>query len=351
MSAADLADAIEGVIGSNDEHQEVKIFLDTGYMPLNRDISGSYDGGMPVGRIVEMFGPPSSGKTAIATKVMIAAQQAGGVAAFMDHERSFDVGLAAGFGLDVTKGRWVFKTPETFQESVDYAKKLMQVIRTKELIDEDAPIVIVFDSLASMVPQSILVDSKGKERDAADRNMNDNTALARATSAYFPALAMLAEKYNALLLFLNQARTKIGVMYGDPTTTPGGVSPEFYSSVRIKLGRTMLTSGQGKDRQTVGQAIGSECVKNKVSRPFQKSKWNFMFREDGSGFFDVIGSTIEHAIDEGILKTSGPRVEWTDGKSYFKSQLAKRIEDEGLEEELFGLLRKHEAKLRGKETA
>lgn len=348
MSVEALADAIADVIGDNDEHQEVKHFLDTGFMPLNKAISGRYDGGMPSGRIVEMFGPPSSGKTAIATKVMIAAQQAGGIAAFMDHERSFQIPLAVGFGLDDTKGRWVFKTPETFEESVDYAQKLMKVVRDKELIDPDAPIVVVFDSLASMVPQSVLVDSKGKERAATDRNMNDNTALARATSAHFPALAMLAEKYNALLLFLNQLRTKIGVMYGDPTKTTGGDSPEYYASVRIKLGRAMLTTGTGKDKQTIGQQIGAECIKNKVVRPFQKAKWNFMFREDGSGFFDVIGSTIEYATDEGLLKTSGPRVEWIDGKSYFRSQLVKKIEDEGLQDELFDLLRKHEGKLLAK---
>jgi protein RecA len=289
-----------------------------------------------------------SHNTAIATNVMTAAQRAGGIAAFMDHERSFDVGLGKSFGLDDTPGKWVFKTPETFEQSVDYTKKLMKVVRDKALIHPDAPIVIVFDSLAAMVPQSILTDSKGNERDASQRNMNDNTALARATSAHFPALAMLAEKYNALLLFLNQARTKIGVMYGDPTTTPGGNAPEFYMSVRIKLGRKMLTSGSGSDKKTVGQQIGAECVKNKVSRPFEKAAWNFMFKEDGSGFFDVIGSTVDHACDIGVLKQSGPRVEWIDGTNHFKGTLAEKIIEDGSQDELFGLLRDHEAKLLGR---
>lgn len=327
-----LLDDITDIIGANDEHQEVKTFLDTGYPPLNKAISGDYKGGLPVGRIVEMFGPPSSGKTAIATKAMIAAQQAGGIAAFFDHERSFDIGLAASMGLEVDGGRWVFKTPRTFEESVTMAAKLAAGVRQKKLIDKDAPIICVFDSLASMVPQS------KADKSAADYNMNDNTALARATSAAFPALAMECEENQMLCLFLNQARTKIGVMFGDPTTTPGGNAPEFYASVRIKLGRKQIAEKVDGEKQMMGQEIGAECVKNKITRPFQKAKWRFMFNEDGTGKFDVVGSLVTLFCEDGTLETTGARVKWTDGKTYYKKALIQKIEDEGLQDELFALL-------------
>ncbi|OAB55684.1 hypothetical protein AY600_02070 [Phormidium willei BDU 130791] len=327
--AKTLADELEALIGGNDDHQEVKHWLDTGFPPLNYAISGDYFGGMPSGRMVEMFGPPSSGKTAIATQVMISAQRAGGIAAFMDHERSFDVGLAKSMGLSTEPGQWIFKTPETFEQSIGIAGRVAAHVRDKGLIPEDAPIAFVFDSLAMMVPKSKF------DKEASDYNMNDNTALARATSAAFPALMGLCEKHNMLALFLNQARTKIGVMYGDPTTTPGGNAPEFCASVRIKLGRSQLVD---KTKEKIGQRIGAECVKNKVNRPFLKAAWDFKFNEDGTGSFDVEGSLLDHLTDKGILTQSGPRVTWTDGKSYFKSELTKKIKEEGRLEELKALL-------------
>lgn len=329
-----LADLVSELIGDNDEKQEVKIWLDTGFPPLNHAISNEYNGGMPGGRIVEMFGPPSAGKTAIATNVMIAAQKAGGIAMFLDHERSFDVGLAQQLGLDVSPGRWIYKKPMTFEEAMTLTKKLARGVRDKGVIPADAPIVIVYDSLASMVPQSILVDSKGKEKDAEDRNMNDNTALARATSAHFPALATIAEHYDVLCLFLNQQRTKMGVMYGDPTSTPGGNAPEFYASVRIKLSRAMLK----QDKDILGQRISAECIKNKVSRPFQKAQWDFLFQDDGTGKFDVIGSLLTYMKEKGKIGTAGAYIEWIDGKKYHQGPLAKKIEDEGLLPELMKML-------------
>lgn len=331
----DLADALIAAIGANDEHQEPKHWLDTGFPPLNEAISGSFFDGMPSGRIVEMFGPPSSGKTAIATKVMASAQTVGGIAAFMDHERSFDLAQGKNLGLDDTPGRWVFKTPDTFEKSIGLVAKMAMTVREKKLIAPEAPIVAVFDSLASMVPQSKF------EKDAAEYNMNDNTALARATSAAFPALAGICERTNMLCLFLNQSRTKIGVMYGDPTTTPGGNAPEFYSSVRIKLSRAQLTAGEGKDKRMIGQRITAECVKNKVSRPFRKTTWDFLFNEDGTGSFDVIGSLVDYMVEKGMIESSGPRITWK-GSKPFKSAFKKQVADEGLLPELLDMLRAKE---------
>lgn len=331
--AEDLAKAILDAIGENDETQGVKIWLSTGFAPLDHAISGKYrEGGMPVGRIVEMFGPPSCGKTAIATNVMANAQARGGVAMFLDHERSFDKGLGQKLGLSLEKHHWIFKTPETFEQSVMYAINGAKAIREKNLIDKDAPIVCVFDSLAAMVPQSKMA----KEVDA--QGMNDSLALAKATSSVFPTLAVYAEKYQMLPLVLNQTRQKPGVIYGDPTTTPGGEAPKYYASVRIQLGAKKIVDGSGDDKQMLGQEIGAKCIKNKVSRPFQTAKWEFRFRPDGSGYFDVTTSLIAHLIDLGVLVSSGARVTWTDGKSYYKKALSEKIDTEGKQAELLALL-------------
>lgn len=338
MSVAEsLAKEFEDLIGSNDEAASVKMWLDTGLPELNLALSGMYDGGMPVGRIVEMFGPESSGKTAIATKVMAAAQKAGGIAIFCDHEHSFDQDHAEQMGLDLSAGRFIYKKPNTFEQAIVMVNKVVSHIREKNLIDKDAPIVAVFDSLASMVPKS------KAEKNMDELNMNDNTALARATSAAFPTLAMLAEKNDVCLIFLNQVRTKIGIVFGDPTTTPGGDSPKFYSSVRIKLGRRMISKEVPgvKGKVKVGQTISAECIKNKVSPPFGKASWDFMF-DDGSGrgYFDAIGSTIDHLVSVGQLAKGGSFITWTDGKKLARKTLIEKIQSEDLWEELIALLPK-----------
>jgi protein RecA len=320
-----LAQELEGLLGKNATQQEVSVWLDTGFKPLNKAISGRYDGGLPGGRMVEMFGGSSCGKTAIATCVMAAAQRRGGIAAFNDHEHSFDVGQAQGVGLD-PNGAWVYKQPETFEESVDDMVKLARGVRSKKLIAPEAPIVAVFDSLASMVPQSKLYDSKGNEKGAGDLSMHDNLALAKCTSSAFPALAQMASKYNMMLLFLNQTRTKPGVMYGDPTTTPGGNAPEYYASVRIQLTRSML---KDKKEGTIdGQDIKAFLKKNKVSAPYKEANWRFLFREDGSGYFDTVYSTLDYMKSIGLLTLSGNYIEW-EGKKYYQQQLADKIQAEG----------------------
>lgn len=328
-SSIALADAILLAIGANDEAQTVKTWLSTGFPPLDKAISGSYNGGMPSGRIVEMFGPASCGKTAISTAVMAHAQKAGGAAMFNDHERSFESGLAADLGLDLTPGRFVFKTPRTFEESVTNAIKFAQAAR--KVLPPEAPLVVVFDSLAAMVPKSKLA----KELD--EQGMNDSLALAKATSAVFPVLAQFAEEYQVLMLFLNQVREKPGVTHGDPTTTPGGKAPAFYASVRIQLGGEKLYEGEGANKQWIGQTIKAKCVKNKVSRAFEKAEWDFRILPSGKGHFDVTKSLVNHLCDTGAIATAGARCTWTDGKSYFRSVLAKKIDDEKLQAELRAL--------------
>lgn len=332
----EIADALASVIGGNDDEATVKQWLDTGFPVLNHAASARWDGGFPVGRMIEIAGPPSAGKTAIATAAMASAQRMGGVAGFMDHERSFSAALAQSrLGLDVTPGRFIYKKPRTFEESVAISHAAWKIIREKKLIPDEAPICWVFDSLAAMVPQSVLVDSKGRERSAEDRNMNDNTSLARATSAHFPALAMLADEYNVCCIFLNQLRTKIGVMYGDPRKTTGGESAAYYFSQRLWLSSSKVKKGT----DIVGTQVTGNFVKNKTSRPFTEADWYFMFEEDGTGYFDREKSLIEFLEKNGHIQKGKPGyVVWTDGKQYPRDTLAKAIRDSGSFEELVKML-------------
>jgi len=335
-SAEDLAKALESVIGKNDEEATVSTFLDTGFAPLNFAASSRYDGGFPGGRMIEIAGPPSAGKTALATAAMGYAQRRGGLAGFNDHERSFSYALAERLGLN-TKERFVYKKPRTFEESITIAVKAASYVREKKLIAPTSPIVWVFDSLASMVPQSVLIDQKtGKDRNAEDRNMNDNTALARATSAHFPAFAQWCEDLDMCGIFLNQTRTKIGVMYGDPTTTPGGDSPKFYFSQRLMLSAKQIKQGD----EIIGNEVTAKFIKNKVTRPFQKATYRFMFQPDGTGRFDVERSTVEFLEAQGLLKKGRPGfVEW-EGKQIGKEALARLIQRENKMRELLALLPK-----------
>ena len=323
-----LAAALAGVIGESAEQVGIKNWLDTGIPELNKALSGDYEKGIPGGRVIEIFGPASSGKTFIATMIMKAAQEAGGIAGFSDHERSFDPKLAASLGMetDVNTGLFVYKRPETFEESVATAVTFCEQVRKLKLIPDDAPLVWVFDSVASMIPYSKLYDDKGKRREAGDYNMRDKLALATATSQSYPMLAQFAEDYNMTVLLLNQIRMKPGVMYGDPTTTPGGQAAEFYASIRISLGRKMITNGKtGDDKEISGQEITANLVKNKCARPFQKAKWRVLFKEGGGAMVDVVGSTVDFMLRKGFLIRDGKRIEW-EGKKYFEAQLIAHLQ-------------------------
>lgn len=313
-----LSKALESAIGKNDVEQSVSNFLDTGYPPLNRIISGSYDGGIPYGRIVEIFGASSSGKTAIATLVMIAAQRAGGVAIFLDHEGSFDIQMAKDMGLSAEFPFWIYKRPETWEKSNTIALQAAEAIRKSKAIPEDAPIVCVFDSVAAMIPQSVF--DKGID----EYTMNDTTALARVTSTTLKAVNQLSGKLNMTLLYLNQIRLKPGVAYGDPTTTPGGQALEFYASVRLSLSRSKLNETVDGEKTMVGQTITVKTTKNKLTRPQQTISLPLLFKDNGMAYFDVVGGLIDELIDQGKIKLSGSRVEW-DGKSYHKRQLVEHL--------------------------
>ncbi len=330
-SAADIAKSLAAAIGANDEEVTVKQFLPSGFPPLDHASNSHWDlGAFPVGRMIEIAGPPSSGKTALATAAMAGAQALGGIAGFMDHERSFSLKLAPKLGLDVTPGRFVFKTPKTFEESLQMCVVAATHVRKNKLIDKSAPICWVFDSLAAMVPQSAYYEMKNGKivgvKSVEDRKMNDNTALARATSASFPAFAQHCEELDIMAIFLNQIRTDIGVMFGDNRKTTGGNAPAFYFSQRLWLSASQIKKGT----DIIGMEVTGKYMKNKVARPFQTAKWRFMFQEDGTGKFDRQRSLIEFLEEQGFLTKSSKAgcVDW-DGKQIPKETLARQIEAEG----------------------
>jgi recombination protein RecA len=327
MSTPDEIVKALGAFGIHDEQSTVTQFLSTGYPELDHALSNGWENsGLPVGRIVEIYGPESSGKTAIAGQAMIAAQRMGGFAGFNDHERSFQQYLSVGQGLDPHPGRFNYKKPKTFEDSLAHCISVSRLLRAKKLIPDDAPICWVFDSLAQMVPQSALYDKNGKEKEATDRSMHDNTALARATSAHFPAFAQWCDDLNICAIFLNQIRMNIGVVYGNPETTPGGRTPKFAFSQRISLGAKKITKGEGADAEVVGSQITAKIVKNKITRPFRKATYRFEFKDDGTGYFNVHRSLIDFLVDEKILSKAGAYIEWTDGKKYYAGPLAEKLQ-------------------------
>ncbi len=340
MSSPDeIAKVLFGAIGKNDEEATVQHWLDSGFPPLNHASSSSWKGCFPVGRMVEIAGPPSSGKTAIATAAMAAAQKLGGIAGFMDHERSFSLKLAPRLGLDITPGRLIYKKPETFEQSISIFATAVKTIREKKLIPPTAPICWVWDSLAAMTPHAILYDDKGKLREIDKRSMKDKLELAVCTSTHFPAVAQLTEDYGVCSIFLNQMRNKIGVMFGDPRKTTGGDAPEFYFSQRLWLSSSQVKLGT----EVIGMEVTGNFRKNKVNRPFQTAKWRFMFKEDGTGRFDRERSLVEFLNDNKRLEAEGTKyvdekgaektvkkgyVLW-DGKQVSREALARLIEAEG----------------------
>lgn len=329
------------VLGENDEAQQVTSFIDTGYPPLNSAISGRPDGGIPEGRLSEMFGESSTGKTALATSWMVNAQKRGGVAGFIDWERSFDVSLAEGFGLSSKRPYWIYKRAETWESGNTVAAQAVRLIRESKIIKPEAPILFVFDSIASSIPRSTLYDSKGKRREVDEYTMNDTTALSRVTSTTLKSMAQVAGEFNATFLYLNQLRLKPGVVYGDPRTTPGGKSMEFYSTARLALGRQKITD---KSKEFLGQNISVQVVKSKLTRPFQTASLRMMYDEMGTAYFDTITSTIEYLKDHNIIPTAGKYIVWEGSNTYPVSLAKKASEDPDTLKSLTTMLMSHLSK-------
>lgn len=326
-----LADGLLEIIGENAKALGVQQWLDTGIPELNWALSNNHKRGLPVGRMVEIYGPASSGKTFLATMAMAAAQKAGGIAAFSDHERTFDPVIAQTLGLK-TKGQladgFIYQRPQTFEESVEMAVSISEKVRQKKLIKPEAPMVWVFDSVASMIPHAKLYNDKGERREAGTYNMKDKLALATSTSQSYPILAQFAEDNNMLVLLLNQIRTKPGVLYGNPETTPGGNAAEYYASIRLSLGRQEITNGKkGKDKIVEGFEVTAKTLKNKCARFGRQASWKVMFNEGLGVTIDPIATNVDYLLRRNLLERSGNYIVW-EGKKLYESKLVAQLKEE-----------------------
>ena len=235
-------------------------------------------GGLPKGRIVEVFGPESSGKTTLALHVVAQAQKAGGIAAFIDAEHALDPVYAAKLGVDV--GELLISQPDTGEQALEIADTLVR---------SGAVDVLVIDSVAALTPRAELEGEMGDSHVGLQ---------ARLMSQALRKLTGSISKSNCMVVFINQIRMKIGVMYGNPETTTGGNALKFYASVRLDIRRT----GQIKDRdEVVGNATRVKVVKNKLAPPFKVVEFDIMYGEGIS----KVGELIDLGIKAGVVEKSG----------------------------------------------
>jgi recombination protein RecA len=299
-------------VGGNDNAQSVMGWLSTGYLPLNYAMGGSYMGGFPVGRISEVYGGPSSGKTLMATMAMIETQKRNGFAVFLDYEHAFDIQRGADLGLDVvTPERWLFKKPGSAEEGLGLIQKICNSV--KELKSK-THVTIVVDSVAAMKTKEEIEAGFDKS------NMKTKLSLATVMSLGLKQVIDVVEESNVTLIFLNQVRVNPGVMFGDNETTPGGNALEFYASLRMRLQKGAKVFEKPSDRTSpvIGEIIRARMVKNKVFRPFQTAEWT----SDFTYGVELDVSHINALIEMGKLqKSSSGRIE-IEGKKLTITQLA-----------------------------
>lgn len=327
MGSSELAKGLRDIVGENDSHLGADMWIDSGLPELNWALCGNYFDGFASEGITEIFGPAASGKTFLATMAMIAAQRAGGVCGFSDHERTFNKVLAQSLGLKTTSDDgFVYKRPVTFEESINHCISTAKLVRERELIPKDAPMVWVFDSLASMVPYEKLYDKDGKSRLGKDVkvNMRDKLSLATCTSQHFPTLSQFAADNNMLVLMLNQIRVDPGVMYGNPNKTPGGNAPEFYSGNRLSIGKKDIVNDK---KEVIGSRITCKTLKCKFARFGRTAEWDIFFLPDRGAMVDHIGSNVDFILRRELLPRSGTYYEW-EGKKYQKKTLVDRMRDD-----------------------
>ena len=293
----------------DDNVQEVEV-IPTGSIALNAALGV---GGYPKGRIIEIYGPESSGKTTLAIHAIAEAQKAGGIAAFIDAEHAFDRFYAAKLGVDVDN-LWISQ-PDNGEQALEIAEQLIR----SSAID-----IIVIDSVAALTPKAEIEGDMGDNKVGLQARLMSQ-ALRKLTSAI--------SKTNTTCIFINQLREKIGVMFGNPETTTGGNALKFYASVRLDIRRsTQLKDGE----EVIGNQTKVKVVKNKVAPPFRKAEFDIMFGEGISR----AGEIIDLGADLGIIKKSGSWYSYNETKLGQGRDASKQViqDNPELAEELEGLI-------------
>ncbi len=268
-------------------------------------------GGYPKGRVVEIYGPESSGKTTLSIHAMAEAQKAGGIAAFIDAEHAFDRFYAENLGVNIDE--LIIAQPDSGEQALEIADNLIR---------SGAVDIIVIDSVAALTPKSEI------EGEMGDSKMGLH---ARLMSQALRKLTASISKTGCTCVFINQLREKIGVMFGNPETTTGGNALKFYSSVRLDIRRsTQLKDGE----QVVGNRTRVKVVKNKVAPPFRKTEFDIMYGEGISKVGEIIDLGVEYAV----VKKSGSWFSYGDTKLGQGRDAVKRLLQDNVElaEELEG---------------
>lgn len=242
-------------------------------------------GGLPKGRIVEIFGPESGGKTTVTLHAIAEVQKRGGTAAFVDVEHALDPVYAKALGVDIDQ--LIVSQPDTGEQALD----IMELLVRSGAID-----IIVLDSVAAMVTKAEI-----------DGDMGDSFVgvQARLMSSAMKKLTAVIAKSNTVAIFINQVREKIGIMFGNPETTPGGRALKFYSSVRIEVRKGEAIK---EDGETIGARTKCKVIKNKVAPPFKSCEFDMIF---GKGI-SRMGEVVDYAVELGFIKKSGAWFSYND---------------------------------------
>ena len=309
-------DKIEKSVGKGsimkmgDESVEQVEVIPTGSIGLNVALGV---GGYPRGRIIEIYGPESSGKTTLAIHAIAEAQKAGGIAAFIDAEHAFDRFYAAKLGVDVDN--LLISQPDNGEQALEIAEQLIR----SSAID-----IIVVDSVAALTPKAEIEGDMGDNKVGLQARLMSQ-ALRKLTSA--------VSKTRTTCIFINQLREKIGVMFGNPETTTGGNALKFYASVRLDIrGGQAIKNGE----EVIGKQTKVKVVKNKVAPPFRRAEFDIMFGEGISR----AGEIIDLGAELGIIKKSGSWFSYNDTKIAQGRDAAKQVilDNPELAEELEGLI-------------